>query len=187
MLESHRQTVEKRDDTTSRLVTLQVLAGKYDEAVSVMRQRHFHLWEGGARFNVQDTWTDALVLRGHQKLKAKNFAGALEDYQNAIKYPENIEVTRAYRGGRAPETLYNAGVALAALGKQADAQKAWRESAAELMGNDENPKPTVDGGAALVYYQALSLQKLGETARAKVLFQVAGRRGGPCHEAHSGQ
>lgn len=101
MLESHRQTVEKRDDTTSRLVTLQVLAGKYDDAVAVMRQRHFHLWEGGARFNVQDTWTDALVLRGHQKMKAKNYAGALEDYQNAIKYPENIEVTRAYRGGRA--------------------------------------------------------------------------------------
>ncbi|QOY91092.1 DUF5107 domain-containing protein [Paludibaculum fermentans] len=171
MLESHRQTVEKRDDTTSRLVTLQVLAGKYDDAVAVMRQRHFHLWEGGARFNVQDTWTDALVLRGHQKMKAKNYAGALEDYQNAIKYPENIEVTRAYRGGRAPETLYNAGAALAALGKPAEAQKAWRESAAELMGNDENPRPTVDGGAALVYYQALSLQKLGETARAKVLFQ----------------
>lgn len=171
VLEAHRPTVGKRDDATSRLVTLQVLSGKYDDAIEIMRQRHFHLWEGGARFNVQDTWTDAFVLRGHKKMKAKDYAGALADFQNALQYPENIEVTRAYRGSRAPETLYNAGLALAAMGKQAEAQKAWREATAELVGTEDTPRVSVDFGAALVYYQALSLQKLGETARAKVLFQ----------------
>jgi hypothetical protein len=31
---------------------------------AVMQKHHFHLWEGGARFNVQDAWTDAHMLRG---------------------------------------------------------------------------------------------------------------------------
>lgn len=171
MLEDHSQTVAKRDDATSRLVTLQVLSGKYDDAIAILRQRHFHLWEGGARFNVQDTWTDAFVLRGQQKMKAKDYAGALADFETALQYPENIEVTRAYRGSRAPETFYNAGLALAAMGKPDDARKAWRQATAELVGTEDNPRVSVDYGAALVYYQALALQKLGESARAKVLFQ----------------
>jgi tetratricopeptide (TPR) repeat protein len=164
-------TAEKRDDTMSRVVTLQILSGKYDEAIAILQKRHFHLWEGGARFNVQDAWTDAHMLRGRKKMASKDYAGALLDYLAAIKYPENIEVTRAYRGSRAPEVFYYAGLAYDALGNKNEARKAWRESAAELIGTEDNPRPTVDSGAVLVYYQGLSLSKLGETARAKTLFQ----------------
>ena len=170
LFDNHRAAAEKRDDAMSRIVSLEILAGRYDSAISIMTKRHFHLWEGGARFNVQDAWTDAHLLRGHGKFVAKNYAGALADYQAAILYPENLEVTRAYRGSRAPEVFYYTGVTNAAMGRGDEAKKAWRESAAELTGSEDVPRATVDSGAVLVYYQALSLNKLGETARAKALF-----------------
>ncbi len=170
LFDKYRATAEKRDDATSRIVSLEILGGRYDSAIAIMSKRHFHLWEGGARFNVQDAWTDAHMLRGHRKFAAKDYAAALADYQAAIHYPENLEVTRAYRGSRAPEVFYYTGVTHAAMGNQDDAKKAWRESAAELIGTEDNPRATVDSGAVLVYYQALSLNKLGETARAKSLF-----------------
>ena len=171
MLEKHPTAVEKRDDAMSRLVTLQILGGKNDAAIEVMKRRHFHLWEGGARFNLQDAWTDAHVARGNRRLAAKDYAAALADFEQSIQYPENIEVTRAYRGSRAPESLYLAGVAQQALGRADAARKSWREAVAELIGSEDNPRASVDGGAVLLYYQGLSLAKLGETARARVLFQ----------------
>ena len=170
LFDQHRAAAEKRDDAMSRIVSLEILAGRYDSAIGTMSKRHFHLWEGGARFNVQDAWTDAYLLRGHRKYAAKDYAGALTDYQAAIAYPENLEVTRAYRGSRAPEVFYFAGITHAAMGNQEAARKDWRESATELIGTEDTPRATVDSGAVLVYYQALSLNKLGETARATKLF-----------------
>ncbi|HEY3444309.1 MAG TPA: DUF5107 domain-containing protein [Paludibaculum sp.] len=170
LFDSHRAAAEKRDDATARIVSLEILAGRYDSAIEIMTKRHFHLWEGGARFNVQDAWTDAHLLRGHRKFAAKDYTAALADYQASMEYPENLEVTRAYRGSRAPEVFYYVGLTHAAMNNQDAAKKAWRESAAELIGTEDVPRATVDNGAVLVYYQALSLGKLGQLARAKALF-----------------
>ena len=172
VLESHRKTAEKRDDAMSRLVALEIMTGKVEDAIGVMQQRHFHLWEGGARFNLMDAWTDAHIARGKGKLAAKDFKGALADFERSIDYPENLEVTRSYRGGRAPESYYWMAVAQQGLGNAEAAKKAWRESAAQLIGNEEQPRASVDSGALLLYYQALSLAKLGEGARARSLFQA---------------
>ncbi len=171
LFEKYRATAEKRDDAMSRVVTLANLSGKYDDSIAVLSKRHLHLWEGGARFNVQDAWTDAHLLRGQKKMAAKDYSGALADYLAAVQYPENIEVTRGYRGGRAPEANYFAGLAYEALGNKEAAKKAWQESAAALLGSEENPRPGVESGAVLLYYQAKSLAKLGQPARAQGLFK----------------
>lgn len=169
LFENNRATAEKRDDAMSRLVTLLVLAGRHDEAIAIMQKRHFHLWEGGARFNLQDAWTDALLERGRRKMAAKDFEGAVRDFLAAVEYPENLEVTRGYRGSRLPEAYYHAGLAWEAMGRRAEAEKAWRESAGALLGTDEEPHPSVDAGAVLLYYQARSLEKLGQRERAQQL------------------
>ena len=187
LFEKYRQTAEKRDDAMSRLVDLLVLAGRHDEAVAIMEKRRFHLWEGGARFNLRDAWTDAHLLRGHRKMAAKDYAGAEKDYLAAVEYPENLEVTRGYRGSRLPEAYYYAGLAREAMGRKEEAERAWRESAGAMLGTDEEPHPGVDTGAVLLYYQARSLEKLGQQARARQLYQamleaaeraLAGQRGG---------
>jgi len=172
LFEKYRATAEKRDDAMSRLVSLLVLAGREEEAIAIMKKRHFHLWEGGARFNLQDAWTDALLERGHRRMAARDFAGALRDYLASVEYPENLEVTRGYRGSRLPEAYYYAGLAWEAMGQRDEAAKAWRESAGALLGTDEEPHPSVDSGAVLLYYQARSLEKLGQPARAQQLYRA---------------
>lgn len=172
LFEKYRATAEKRDDAMSRLVSLLVLAGREEEAIAIMQKRHFHLWEGGARFNLQDAWTDALLARGHRRLAARDLAGALKDYLASVDYPETLEVTRGYRGSRLPEAYYYAGLAWEAMGRHEEAAKAWRESAGALLGTDEEPHPSVDTGAVLLYYQARSLEKLGQPARAQQLYSA---------------
>jgi len=112
-----------------------------------------------------------MLMRGHKKMAAKDHAGALADYKGAIQYPTTLEATRAYRGSRAPEVFYFTGLAQEALGQKAEAEKSWRESASELIGTEDNPHPTVDSGAELLYYRAQSLEKLGQAARAKTVYQ----------------
>lgn len=172
LFERHRKTAEQRDDAMSRLVTLLTLAGRHDEAIRIMEKRHFHLWEGGARFNVQDVWTDAHLLRGHGRMAAKDYEGAWKDYLAAVEFPENLEVTRGYRGSRLPEAYYWAGLAAEAAGRRDEAVRLWKEAAGALLGTDEEPHPGVDAGAALLFYQAQSLEKLGRSGRARQLYEA---------------
>ncbi len=171
LFDKHRAAAEGRDDAMSRVVQNLILSNRAAEAIEIMRKRHFHLWEGGARFSLTDAWTDALLMRGHKQFAAKDYAGALADYNAAIEYPATLEATRSYRGSRAPEVFYYAGLAQQALGDKAAAEKSWRESASSLIGTEDNPHPSVDSGAALLYFQAQSLEKLGQTARAKAVYQ----------------
>jgi tetratricopeptide (TPR) repeat protein len=128
------------------------------------------VWEGGARFNVHDCWTDAHLLRGHARMKAGRLKEALADYQAALEFPENLQVARFRRGGRAPEGSYWVGVAYDALGESAKAREAWKEAAVELprVGEDD-VLPTTDR-TVLLYYQAMALAKLGQTEQAAGLF-----------------
>jgi tetratricopeptide (TPR) repeat protein len=171
LFEQHRETVLKRDDTLSHDIALRVLLGQYDQALALLQGRRFHIWEGGARFGVHDSWVDAHLLRGRQRLAAKQYAAALADYQAALEYPENLQTARAYRGGRFPEIYYWIGVAEDAMGDRPKAFAAFKLSAAQLVGSEESPRPTVDRGAALLYYQALSLEKLGQAERAAGIFR----------------
>jgi len=171
LFDNHRATAERRDDAMSRYVALLVLSGRYDEAIAILEKRHFHLWEGGARFHVQDPWTDAHLLRGHQKMTAKDYEGAWKDYLAAVEFPENLEVARGVRSPRAAEAFYYAGIAAEAAGRKADAENAWKQAAAALPGGEREPRPSVDTAPAMLYYQARALEKLGQSGRAQQLYQ----------------
>ncbi len=132
MMENHHAAVLKRDDALSREIGLKVFMGKYDEAIELMTGRQFNVWEGGARFGVYDSWTDAHLLRGHKNFADKKYAEALADYKAAIEFPANLQVARTRRGGRAAEVTYWIALAYEALGEQEKAKASFQESAAEL-------------------------------------------------------
>jgi tetratricopeptide (TPR) repeat protein len=170
MLEQHHETVNYRDDALAREIALKVNLGKYDDAIRLMTGRRFNVWEGGARFNVHDVWTDAHLLRGHQRFAARQYKDALADYRTALEFPETLQVARFRTGGRFPEVSYWIGLAQDALGQKDAARATWKECSAELphVGADDI-LPTTDR-TVLLYYQASALGKLGESARAKELF-----------------
>ena len=186
MLEQHHAAVLQRDDALSREIEMKVNMGKYDEAVELMTGRRFNVWEGGARFGVFDTWTDAHLLRGHKKFAAKKYGEALAEYQAAIDYPENLQVAKSRRGGRSQEVAYWVGVAYEALGEQEKAKTSFQESAAETSrATQDDILPTSDR-SVLSYYRALSLKKLGDNEKAAAIFKQLVKSGNDSLDRQAG-
>jgi len=155
LLESNNQTIIKRDDAFSRKALLYVQIGDYDKALDLMVNRHFHTWEGGA--TVHGAFVDSHLLRGTNHFKAGRYREALKDYQAALLYPENLETSEPYRGGRACQVYYFIATAYEALGNTEKAREAYEKSV--------NAKQR-QAWSYLRYYQALSFQKLGRRDKA---------------------
>lgn len=174
ILEQHQDTVVKRDDALSREIALKVCMGKYDEAIQLMKGRQFNIWEGGARFNVNDCWTDAHLLRGHKHFSAKRYKEALADYQASIEFPENLRATSSRGGGsRNTDVAYWIGIAYEALDQKDKAIESWTQATSSeaprsRRGRRSGPR---GGGNVQQYYQGLSLLKLGRNEEAQEIFQ----------------
>ena len=69
----------------------------------------------------------------------KDFKAALEDFDAALTYPENIGVGRSNKPQETPAQYWR-GRALEALGRLEDARSAWKEGAAGHEGSREQNK-----------------------------------------------
>jgi tetratricopeptide (TPR) repeat protein len=171
MLESHHDLVARRDDALAREVSLLVALGREEDALALMKDRRFNVWEGGARFQMHDYWTSAHLLRGHKARATGKAAEALAAYQAALVFPANLQVARFRTGGRFPEANYWIGVAETALGRTNEAREAWAQAAAELPEVGEDDILAATDRTVQAYFQALALRKLGREAEATALFE----------------
>ena len=176
VFEQNQQVVAQRDDSQNRYIALKVAAGSYDEAIQMMTTRHFAIVEG-ANLNVAEQWTNAHMLRGQQRLAAAHYQEALADFQAAAAIPSNLPSARSLGfdpGGdrRAPEFAYWTGVAWDMAGNHQKAVESWK-AGARPVGQGSSRHQELDPLSAAVqsYYTALCLQKLGETEKARSLFQ----------------
>ena len=179
LLESNHPVVSQRDDALNREIALQVTQGKYDQAIGSMTGRRFAVWEGG-NLNVAEYWTDAHLLRGHQRLAAGRYREALADYQAAAEIPDNLPSERIGAGRREAEIGYWLGIAYAGMREEAQARQAWQKSAAAAIdpGRFRRRDSGVSPQTAQLYYQALSLQKLGQSEKVEAIFRELVETGG---------
>jgi tetratricopeptide (TPR) repeat protein len=176
LFEKNTDVVAQRDDAQNRAVALKVAAGKYDDAIKMMTGRKFAVAEG-ANLNVNDSWTNAHILRGQQNIAAKRYQEALVDLQTAVTVPDNLP-SRGFSGGdaRNAEVAYLTGLAYEGLGDRAKATVSWNRATAHAQsgggrsGGMGSGDPGTTGGSQS-YYQALCLQKLGQADKAKAIFQ----------------
>jgi tetratricopeptide (TPR) repeat protein len=160
ILEKYHQVVIERDDALSREISLKVCMGKYGEALELLQGRSFNVWEGGARFNVNDCWTDAHLLRGHQHFAAGQYKEALADYQTSVEFPENLRASESRGSRRDAEVDYWIATAYEVLLDRDKAEKFWTESSSAERSR-----------GAQRYYEALSLRKLGKKEKVEEIFQ----------------
>ena len=113
---------------------------------------------------MHDTFVDAHLLRGLARRDAKNFDGAVADFEIAQTYPENLEVGRVVGGGQNAKIFYFLGTTLEAKGDVEGAKKAFAQSADPANAN-------VDLCHEITYFQIASLKKLGRLDEAKALTQ----------------
>jgi tetratricopeptide (TPR) repeat protein len=179
ILEKNHKTVTERDDSLSREISLKVNMGKYDDAIELMRGRKFNIWEGGARFNVNDCWTDAYLLSGHKNFAAGRYKEALADYQASVEFPENLRASRSRGSGRDAEVAYWIAAAYEALGDRQKAEEFWTESSSA-----GRPR---GGRSVQRYYRALSLRKLGKNEDVEEIFRDLIKSGNEALERTSSQ
>lgn len=162
-----RQLVDQRDDLTIEYVILLNNAGRYDEAVDILRRRSFHPWEGGEG-RVAAQYVAGLIGVAQTQLPS-DAAAALAALDAAIAYPHNLGEGKL-PGSNENHIHYWRGVALAALGQHDAATAAWQhatrgdsEPTSARYYNDQPPD--------MIWYQGIAWRKLGDTTRATALFE----------------
>lgn len=107
----------------------------YTDAIDLLEATpYFVNWEG--QTITWDIFHKAHVERGRQRYDDKKFAGALEDFEVALTYPDNIGVGRSNKPPEAAAQYWR-GKTLQALGRQVDARSAWKEGAAGHKGSGQ--------------------------------------------------
>lgn len=156
--EAYKETALERDDAFIEYVTLQNLAGNYEEAYALLQSRKLHPWEGGEG-KAAAQYIAALVEMAKEKLRRKEYAQAKELLQRALVYPENLGEGKL-EGCRDNNIYYYLGLTEELLGEAEEAGKCFRQA---LEGSNEvagmmyyNDQP-----ADMILYQGLACYKLG--------------------------
>lgn len=157
-LEKRMKTVLKHDDAVMRLLTLYNETGRYDKAIRLLAERHFHLWEGGGQ--VHRIYADSHLLDGMRLLKNKRYEQAVAAFERAALYPANLEVAPSPRGGYEAKIRYLSGVVYEKLNRPDEAKTCFEKAAAA---------PSRNGADDLVYYRVKALRKLNRTTEADSL------------------
>ena len=166
LLEQNQETVARRDGALSRAIGLQVVMGKYDEAIRSMTGREFAVWEGGT-LSVAESWTDAHLWRGQSRFAAKEYALALADFQTAGKIPDNLPSDNRGGNARQAELAYWIGAVYEAMGEGEKARQSWQDIPGRAGGGDRG----FSGRNVQRYYRALALRKLGKDEEATTIFR----------------
>ncbi|MDP9174959.1 MAG: DUF5107 domain-containing protein [Planctomycetota bacterium] len=187
LMEAHQGAIDS-DDPISREINLEIFAGKYDQAMKLIKSSFFRSWEGGGgRFALGDSWINANLLKGRQHLAAKEYSAALASFEAAMKMPENLAEAAGSTLGRKSEIMYWVGICYEAQGDQQRARQAWTDATSEpatepatkrggaIVRAQREPAAGLAAGVRIAdaadYYKALVLLKLGDRERAKALFQ----------------
>ena len=181
LLEKNHAVVTGRDDSLAREISMQVFAGKYDEAIGLLTGRQFAVWEG-TNLNVAEDWTNAHLLRGQQRLAAGRTDEALKDFQAATQVPENLPAGRG--GAASAEAAYWTGAAQEALGNREAARQAWSGAVAPNAGPGGGRGGRGGTNPAQNYYRALAMRKLGQADQARTVLQALVSAGGPTAQSH---
>ena len=155
-LELNRSLLDLRDDLVVELVTLYNQTGESKQALQLLNDRRFHPWEGGEGL-VSGQYVAAHLLLGRQALKTGNAREALEHFETARNYPENL--------GEAKHLLtlethldYLSGLALQELGRDQEAREYWNKAAHTETSNSD-----------MTVYKGLALRELGNESQAVLL------------------
>jgi tetratricopeptide (TPR) repeat protein len=159
VLEKHHTTVAKRQDSFTREIQVLVLAGRYDQAIEHLANNRFHAREGSER--IHDVFVDAHLLRGLGRLREKRYKDALDDFERAADYPENLSVGRPKNDPRAAQVAYCTALAWEGLGNAHEARAQYEKAAGGANGADP-PEAR--------FYRAQALAKLGRHEQARRIF-----------------
>ena len=106
-----------------------LLAGRYDEAIRMMKGRRFEVWAGGS-LSVANNWASAHLLRAKRRRSEGHYQEALANIQAAGQIPDNLPSDQDGEKAHAVEIAYATGEHHEALGSKEQSHTAWEQAAA---------------------------------------------------------
>jgi tetratricopeptide (TPR) repeat protein len=171
-LEKNLPLVLNRDDFCVEYLSLLNLQEQYERALELLTTRRFHPWEGGEG-KVLAQYRIAQMGLGRKDLQNGKPVTALQRFTAASQPPPNLGEEFHYLQARS-DLSYWKGRALEMLGRRAEADAAYTDSANEAQDFKEM---AVTSYSAFTYYRGLALRALGRDAEAEKLFSSLRRHG----------
>ena len=162
--EAHASAVGRRSDTLMQEIKVDVLVGRYDQAIQLLTTHEFHNWEGESA--IYDVCMDAHLLRGQEKFREGKYQEALKDYEAALEYPANLEVARPYYQTRRPEISYLMGLAAEKLGDIKKSHALYQQAAVQEKDTSSWGEQRLEEN----YFRGLAAAKLGRKAESARFF-----------------
>ena len=166
-LEQYPALIAERDDLLLEEITLLNQTGQYCKAMKLLDAHTFHPWEGGEG-KVPAQYQFSRVELAKQALADKEYEKAVRLLGECLEYPRHLGEGKL-QGAQENDFYYLMGIAYEALGSHNKAVVCWekatsgpQEPAAALYYNDAKPDK--------IFYQGLSLRKLGREAEAQGRF-----------------
>lgn len=167
LLEKYPELVEERDDLYLESIELYILKKDYATAYELIMRRKFHPWEGGEG-KVSGAYIDSLTGMARKAIDKACYKEAIGYLEKARFYPGNLGEGKLH-GAQENQINYWLGCAYDGLGALEEARRAWMEGSTGLSEptaawyyNDQQPDT--------IYYQGLSLLKLGDEQGALTRF-----------------
>jgi len=157
MLDRNPAIVSQRKDLLIRRISLLIQNARYDQAIEQLSNNRFFISEGGGR-ELGDAYVDAHVLRGLARLKQAQAQAALQDFQAAGQYPENLSQESVRNERRMAQIQFSQAQARYGLGDTARAREEYSDII-KLESRRNSP--------ATRFYQALAHRALGQEDKAR--------------------
>jgi tetratricopeptide (TPR) repeat protein len=165
-LEKHFQLVQLRDDLCVEFYALLNQTGRHVEAMQLLAQRKFQPWEGGEGGPLGQHVRTQLAL-GREAFAQQDFSCAVSHFEKALTAPQNLGEAKHLLANQS-DIHYWLGCAWSAAREKAKARQHW-QAAANFKGDFQ--AMSVRAFSEMTYYSALSLEKLGQKAKAKKLLR----------------
>ncbi len=160
VLEKNIDIVKQDVKAPKTLVELYNLDGSYDKALEFLSNHQFRTWEGGREIYWHYVNTNA--LKALELLEAKQYEEAIQYLDAAMTYPENLEVGKPTHDEKNALIHYLKGEVYTKMEDRKNAKRSYQNSV-----NSNNEGFMYD----LLYFQAESYKRLGDTGKAKTLFE----------------
>jgi len=162
-METATEIILQSDGATARYINLLVLNGRFDDAIDILSERHFHSAEA-SDINLHVQWADAHILRGRYRLEAGEAEQAVDDFTRAMEFPLNLE---SARDGKIAIALYYLGLAMKQQGNTGAAEENFQNlidfESTTGWGTGEWPE--------IMYCQAKAWSELGQPGRAGEIYR----------------
>lgn len=167
-LEKYMPQVKSRDDLYLEYITLCNQTGEYLKALELIDHHKFHPWEGGEG-KVPAQYQLCRVELAKIDIQAKEYDKAIGLLEQCLDYPHHLGEGKL-SGAQENDFYYWLGCSWEGLGQKEKAKECWSiakdgnsEPAAAIYYNDQKPDK--------IFYQGMSLLKLGDTSEAISRFQ----------------